>query len=105
MLPDLLVIGGGIIGLTLAERALREGLRVTVLDKSTPGREASWAGAGMVTCRPRVRHREGVADYHDLTLLSAKLYPELCARLQAEIGIDPGYRVNGALELLPANLS
>lgn len=105
MSPDLLIIGGGIVGLTLAERALRDGMRVTVLDKAAPGREASWAGAGMITCRPRPRHREGVSDYHDLTLLSAQLYPELCARLQSETGIDPGCRISGALELLPLNPS
>ncbi len=102
--PDLLIIGGGVIGLSLADRALRDGLRVKVLDKSTPGRESSWAGAGMITCRPRPRVREGIPDYHDLTLLAAKLYPEWTARLQAETGIDTGYRVSGALELLPQTL-
>ena len=103
MLPDLLIIGGGAIGLSIADCALRNGLRATVLDKSAPGREASWAGAGMITCRPRPRQhqRSGVPDYHDLTLLSAKAYPQWAQRLEAETGIAIGYRVCGALELLP----
>jgi glycine oxidase len=105
VLPDLLIVGGGAIGLSVADYALRNGLRVTVLDKSAPGREASWAGAGMITCRPRPRLRVGVTDYYDLTLLSANAYPQWAARLEAETGIAVGYRVSGALELLAAGES
>ena len=105
MFPDLLIVGGGVIGLSIADVALRAGLRVRVLDKSAPARESSWAGAGMITCRPRPRHRAGVPDYHDLTLLSAEQYPLWSERLKAETGIDIGYRVSGALELLTASES
>ena len=105
MVPDLLIVGGGVIGLCLADCALREGLRILLIDKGPVAQEASWAGAGMLTCRPRCRHHteaEGAAqpDYHDLTGLSVQLYPKWSERLLAETGIDIGYRVCGALEFV-----
>jgi glycine oxidase len=96
--PDLLIVGGGVIGLGIADCARREGLSVCILDKGPLGQEASWAGAGMLTCRPMPRRHAG-ADYHDLSLLSCKLHAKWAERLRAETGIDTGYRVSGALEL------
>ena len=46
--PDVLVIGGGVIGLTTAYFLARDGASVRVLDRSAPGTEASWAGAGII---------------------------------------------------------
>ena len=100
MIPDLLIVGGGVIGLSLADCALRRGLRVTLLDKSLFGQESSWAGAGMLTCRPRAKVRPEVTDNHDLTLLSIRLHAQWAQRLQSETGIDVGYRVCGAIELI-----
>ncbi|HYF48345.1 MAG TPA: FAD-dependent oxidoreductase, partial [Planctomycetota bacterium] len=105
MHPDLLIVGGGAIGLALADCALRNGLSVTVLERGEPGREASWAGAGMLTCRPRPRATHGGPDYHDLTCMSVKLHAQWAARLTEETGIDTGYRVCGALELIRAEPS
>lgn len=97
---DLLIVGGGAIGLSVADCALREGLRVEVLDRGVHGQEASWAGAGMLTCRPFPRKHPGQPDYYDLVLLSGRLHKEWAARLREETGIDTGYRVSGAIELL-----
>jgi hypothetical protein len=46
--PDVLIIGGGVIGLTVAYYLAREGVAVTVADKGEMGQEASWAGAGII---------------------------------------------------------
>src|SRR5262249_12654658 len=46
--PDVLIVGGGVIGLTTAYYLAREGVSVRLLDRSAPGTEASWAGAGIV---------------------------------------------------------
>jgi len=100
MIADLLIVGGGAIGLSLADCALRNGLRVTLIDKGPLGQEASWAGAGMLTCRPRLNRNPGSTDYHDLCLLSVKLHAQWSQRLLADTGIDIGYRVCGALELM-----
>ena len=95
-----MIVGGGVVGLSLADCALREGLSVKVLDKGPMGREASWAGAGMLTCRPRPKRNGAEYDYHDLKLLSVKLHAEWARRLLEETGIDVGHRVCGAIELI-----
>ena len=46
--PDVAVVGGGIVGLTAAYFLAKAGLSVEVLDRSDLGREASWAGAGIL---------------------------------------------------------
>jgi glycine oxidase len=99
MSSDLFIIGGGVVGLSVADEATRRGLRVTIADQGDFGREASWAGAGMLTCRPRARQTPGKTDYHDLKLMSVQLHAEWARRIQEETGIDVGYRVCGALEL------
>jgi glycine oxidase len=45
---DAIVVGAGIIGLSLAIELNRQGLRVLVVEKGEPGREASWAAGGML---------------------------------------------------------
>lgn len=44
MLTDVVVVGGGIIGLTIAERLAREGLDVSLLDRGEPGGHRSGGG-------------------------------------------------------------
>src|SRR5437870_3681519 len=46
---DVLIIGGGVIGLTTAYALARDGARVTLLDRQDFGRESSWAGAGIIS--------------------------------------------------------
>ena len=45
---DVVIVGGGVIGLSIALALAREGVRPTVLDRREMGREASWAGAGLI---------------------------------------------------------
>ena len=45
---DVVIVGGGVIGLSIAYALAREGIRPTVLDRRELGREASWAGAGLI---------------------------------------------------------
>jgi glycine oxidase len=47
-MSDVVIVGGGVIGLTIAYELAGQGTAVTVLDQATPGKEASWAGAGML---------------------------------------------------------
>jgi len=97
---DLLVIGGGLVGLSIAACCARKRLRVTVLERERAGSRASWAGAGMLMCRPWPRPAEGESDYHDLVLESIRLHEAWAADLKAETGIDAGFVRCGALELL-----
>ena len=45
---DCVVVGGGVVGLSSAWELAGTGLKVAVLDQAVPGRESSWAGAGML---------------------------------------------------------
>ncbi|MBV8231738.1 MAG: FAD-dependent oxidoreductase, partial [Planctomycetaceae bacterium] len=45
---DVIIVGGGVIGLSIAYVLAREGVAATVLDRRELGREASWAGAGLI---------------------------------------------------------
>jgi len=45
---DAIIIGAGIIGVSLAIALDKRGLRVLVVEKGEPGREASWAAGGML---------------------------------------------------------
>ena len=48
---DVVIVGGGVIGLTTAYFLTRAGLRVSVLDQGPFGQESSWAGAGITDSR------------------------------------------------------
>jgi len=95
--PDILIVGGGVIGLTTAYFLARDGLKVEVLDKGELGAEASWAGAGIIP--PGNPERAGSA-YDKLRATSCRMFPEFTKELRALTGIDNGYRPCGGLEFL-----
>jgi glycine oxidase len=67
-----------------------------VLDRRELGREASWAGAGLI---PPVAERASTHPLAALRAWSARLYPDWSAAVQAETGIDPGYRRTGGVDV------
>jgi glycine oxidase len=91
---DCLILGGGVIGLSLAYELAGHNLRVSVIDRGAPGREASWAGAGIL---PPATNRPG--DPPDLRLagLSHELHAQWSAELRELTGIDNGYRRCGGI--------
>jgi glycine oxidase len=93
---DVVVVGGGVIGLSIAYCLSREGVGVTVLDKGGLGQGASWAGAGMIP--PHVE-RLKTNPTIELRSWSAILYPEWSQSLLAETGIDNGYRRTGGVDV------
>lgn len=90
------IAGGGIIGLTLAWRLSQQHVSVTVLEAATAGGEASWAGAGMLAPGGEIKRDHEWARF---TLTSARLYRDFAAELKAESGIDPEWRLSGAVDL------
>ena len=91
---DVVVIGGGVIGLGIAWRARQCGLSVTLLDP-TPWTSASWAAAGMLAPVSEVHH--GEEELLSLNLVSAARYPSFVAELEDATGHDVGYRRCGTL--------
>jgi glycine oxidase len=92
---DAIVIGGGVMGLAMARELRRGGRSVTLLERATPGRAASWASAGIIGAT--VRHEADPS--YQLRRLSEQLWPRFAEALQAESGLDPEYRLTGCLYL------
>lgn len=91
---DVVVVGGGVIGLATAWQAARRGLSVAVVDDARPAR-ASWAGAGMLAPVSEVSYgEEGLLS---LSLRAAGMYPMFVAELEEVSGIACGYRQCGSL--------
>jgi glycine oxidase len=98
---DTVVVGGGIIGLSLALELRRHGQSVIVLDASQPGREASWAAGGMLAARDP----ETKPALRELAIAGAEIYPEFVHQIQDESGTLVDFRTDGAIRfLLPKEL-
>jgi glycine oxidase len=93
---DVVIVGGGVIGLTIALALERAGVQTAVLDRRDLGREASWAGAGLI---PPIALKAPLPPLAALRSWSAALFPELAAFLAEETGIDVGYRRSGGVDV------
>ena len=94
---DILLVGGGVIGLSLAWELAGHGAKVQVIDSGEMGREASWAAAGMLPPGPKTHLWPDCSAYEQLQGLSHQLHPDWQARLADLTQIDNGYRQTGAL--------
>jgi glycine oxidase len=95
-MEDVIVVGGGVIGLSIAVELAGQGVAVAVIEQGDFGREASWAGAGILPPGNRQAARTPEAQ---LRSLSHFLWPDWAESLEAETGIDTGYARCGGLEL------
>tara|TARA_B100000745_G_scaffold299281_1_gene249746 strand:- start:7258 stop:8358 length:1101 start_codon:yes stop_codon:yes gene_type:complete len=86
------IVGAGIMGLLTARWLAAEGVEVVLLDKQQAGKEASWAGGGIVSPLYPWRYHQAVTQ---LVQWSQAYYPELAALLNEETGIDPEYCQTG----------
>src|SRR5262245_44456537 len=95
-LPDVVVAGGGLIGLSCAWRLAQAGLRVTVCDP-TPGRQTSIVAAGMLA--PITEIEFGAEDLLQLNLASARAWPAFAAELEDASGLPAGLYPAGTLSV------
>lgn len=91
---DVLVVGGGIIGLVTAWRAAQRGLATAVVDPE-PGGGAAQVAAGMLAAVTELHY--GEQTLLGLNLASAHRYPDFAAELTELTGLDLGYRRCGTL--------
>ncbi len=95
-MSDVVIVGGGVIGLSIAYLLAGEGRSVTLLDRGPLGREASWAGAGIIS--PGAE-RPSRLPMSQLRTLSARMHAEWAEALREETGIDNGYRRSGGVDV------
>ncbi|MGP0076558.1 MAG: FAD-dependent oxidoreductase [Bryobacteraceae bacterium] len=95
---DVIIIGGGVIGASIAWRLARNSFRVLLFDASTIGSEASSAAAGMLSPAgefedPALRH---------FAIASLTMYPDFIREIEADSGLAVEFRRTGAVELVLA---
>ena len=94
---DVIIIGGGIIGLSLAIALRKRGATVLVVERGEPGREASHAAGGMlVDCGTELPD-----VLQPLAMASAGMYPEFAHELQVESGLNVDLRDYGTILIPP----
>ncbi|WP_116474942.1 NAD(P)/FAD-dependent oxidoreductase [Zobellella maritima] len=91
---DVAIIGGGLVGMSLAYGLLRRGKTVTVFDEGDQALRASRGNFGLVWVQGK---GDTCPDYARLSRLSARLWPALAASLQQDTGIDIELRQQGGL--------
>jgi glycine oxidase len=96
---DAIVVGAGIIGLSLAIELRKTGMSVMVVEKGEPGREASWAAGGMLADFGL----EIPAPLQPLATASARMYPEFVHELEDESGLKIDLRSEGTLLFLDSS--
>ncbi len=94
--PQVEIVGGGIIGCSIAWRLAQRGFQVSIADAGRLGGQASWAGAGMLAPGGEV---SGPSLWAQRTVESLRLYAAFVRELEEESGCSIDYRVCGALEL------
>ena len=92
---DVAVIGGGIVGASVAYRLVRNGARVSVIDRQDVG-QATAAGAGIL---PPLDHFIALEAMLPLLREARRFYPELLAALAEDGETETGYAVVGALHV------
>jgi glycine oxidase len=99
---DCLIIGGGVVGLSLAYELAGAGLSVHLVERGQLGREASWAGAGLL---PPALSREGASavqldPMQQLEAVSHEMHRAWAADLREATGLDTGYRRTGGMHIV-----
>ena len=92
--PDVVVVGGGVIGCSVAYHCAVAGLRVMVIERDRIASGASGAAAGMLA--PQVESHQP-DDFLAFGLAGRAEHATLAARLLDEAGIDVEYRATGEI--------
>ena len=96
MSPDVIVVGAGVIGTSIAYQLAKAGVKVMVFDRGQVGGGATGASAGMIQINP---DRTTPTALSTLETESARLFPALATELLDRSGMDIGYRAAPLLHL------
>lgn len=96
MAQKVIVVGGGVIGFLTALELAKADVEVVLLEKGQTGREASWAGGGIVSPLYPWRYTQPVTQ---LAIWAQEHYPILAEELHAISGIDPELNQCGLMML------
>ncbi len=94
--PDVLIVGGGAIGLAIAWRLAQRGATVTVIDRGPMAAEATYHATGVI--QP-LTDPEAPRSYLDLCLASHQLFPAFARELLHATGLDVEYGETGVLRI------
>ena len=98
---DVLVVGGGVIGLAVAWRCAQRGMSVTVVERDALGGGASGVAAGMLGPVAEAGFGRAAGRLLELGLRSAALWPEFAAELAAASGTESALRDAGTSDRRP----
>jgi len=96
---DVAIIGGGLIGASIAYELSADKLRIVILDSQQPGQEASWAAAGMLSPGPDSPEALPLVP---LMKESLRIYPEFVAAVENLSGKSAEFTHEGALQIFLA---
>src|SRR5260221_11764380 len=99
---DVAIAGGGLVGGAIAFELASAGLRVGLFDKQEPGKEASWASAGILSPAPE---SPAMIALVPLGKASMDLYPAFVASAEEIAGLGVGYRAKGTVQGLTSQQS
>ena len=92
--PEVVVIGGGLIGSAAARELALRGYEVALFDRGPEPERASWAAAGMLSPQAEAHRADVLLAF---LLHSRSLYPAFVAAVEEESGLPTGYRAEGTL--------
>jgi len=98
---DVVIIGGGVIGASIAHSLVKQQQRVLLVEKNQLGQEASAAAGGILAVASGSSKR---GPMYQLKRASQELYPALIEELEERTGIDLEYQTVGVLELIRTDI-
>jgi glycine oxidase len=93
---DVAIAGAGLIGASIAFELAQAGLKVALFDRNEPGREASWASAGILSPAPE---SPAMISMVPIAKASMNLYPSLVANVEEISGEQVGFRPKGTIDV------
>ena len=91
---DILIVGGGIIGMLTARELSLADMKVTIIEQGKAGQESSWAGGGIISPLYPWRYEDSVSA---LAQWGQAFYPELIEEIRSVTGLDAELIQNGLL--------